>query len=167
MSTVSVRRLRGLDDTPESLQIEIETIQNTIRQSAEQLFLARRGTDGSAMDDWLRAERQACWAPQAELKETDTAFYLWIGVPGLGPEEIEVTLLPEAVILRGTSANEEDRPCQIHFSDFGTKKLFRRIALPSQIHVDSAAVILDKSMLKVSAAKIESSEEILSRTASC
>jgi HSP20 family protein len=167
MSTVSVRRLRGLDDTPESLQIEIETVQNIIRRSAEQLFLARRGTGGSAMDDWLRAERQSCWAPQAELKETDTAFHLWIGVPGLGPEEIEVTLLPEAVILRGTNADEEDRPCQIHFSDFGTKKLFRRIAFPSQIHVDSAAVILDKSMLKVSAAKIESSEEILRRTASC
>jgi len=165
MSTVSVRRLRGFSETPESLLEEIEILQDTVRKTAEQFFRARSGSEGTAVDDWVRAERQVFWAPQVELKETATAIHLLIGVPGLRPEQIEVTLLPEQVILAGASVSS-DACGQVHFSEFGTGKLFRRILLPSQIHVDSAVVILDKSMLKLSAVKIEPPEELTGSTAS-
>lgn len=155
MSRMSVLRLRALGDSPESLMQQMEAMESSIRVAAEQFCQARGGLGGGPFDDWMRAERHVCWLPQAELKETDTAIHLLVGVPGIDPEDMLVTLLPKSVIVMGKNFCDTNGECTVHFSDFGSKKLFRRIDFPVQIHVDSAVVTIEKSMLKLSAAKVE------------
>ncbi len=150
MSAILVRRLHTRQELEEPLSKELRDLENEIRETAQRLSDSR-----SAEDDWVRAERQVCWAPQAELKESDRGFRLVMGIPGLNPEEVEVTLLPEMVIVRGVGARESDRDERIHFSEFGSGTLFRQVQLPSLVHVDSAVVAFDRHLLKVSAAKLE------------
>lgn len=154
MYGVSVLRLHALEDLPDSLLQQVEEMEETIRLTAEQ-FSQARPPYGGPFDDWLRAERRVCWLPQAELTESETAIHLLIAVPGMDAAEIQVTLLPTAVIVLGNKALEPEDTSTIHFSDFGARRLFRKIDLPRQIHVDSAVVAFEKNMLKLSAAKIE------------
>jgi len=159
MSTVFVRRLHSRDEAEETLWREIDDLEAEIRQKAQQKFEARGGVPGDADDDWIRAEREVCWVPQAELKESEEAFRAVIGLPGLEAREIEITLLPEAMIVRGKGLQDLDGADRIHFSEFGSRTLFRKIPIPAPVHVDSAVVAFEKNLLEICAAKLESSEE--------
>lgn len=158
MKTISVRRLGEIDDAALRLLEEIDTLEDRSRRRAYD-FGQGRGADGSPVDDWLRAERDVCWVPQAELRETDLAIHLMIGVSGVGGETIgetiEVTLLPEMVILRGASAEVNDSQCRAPSFEFSPRVLFRRIAFPSQVHAESSVVRLEDDLLKLSAAKVD------------
>ncbi len=158
MSTVRVRRLHSRDEIPEPLLQEIIDLENQIRDAAQRLFESRGGIGGDPDDDWARAERQICWSPQAELKESETAFRLLMGVPGLRAADLDITLLPEEVIVSGMGIGNQDESARVHFSEFGSGVLFRKIALPACGHVASAVVIFENHLLKVAAAKVESNE---------
>ena len=159
MSTVFVRRLHARDEASDALWKEVDDLEEKIRQKAQELFEVRGSVPGDADDDWVRAEREVCWVPQAELKESDRAFRAVIGIPGLEAQEIEVTLLPGMMIVRGKGRQERDGADRIHFSEFGSRTLFRKIPIPALVHVDSAVVAFEKNLLEISAAKLESSEE--------
>ena len=108
------------------------------------------------MDDWLRAEREVCWLPpHEELQETDRAFHLKIGMSGLADEAIEVTLLPEMVILRGLKETASGASCAAGSCQSGLKELVHQFVFPSQVHTESAVIRMEDDRLRVSAAKIE------------
>ncbi len=72
------------------------------------------------------------------------------------PEEtVEVTLLPEMVILRGAKETGSDEACAADACPSGPKAFFHQIVLPSQIHTESAVVRMEAGRLRVSAAKTE------------
>src|SRR5579863_9009458 len=100
MPTIAVQRLREVDDASLHLLQEIQTLRDAICRNAYDYYQARGATDGNSLDDWLRAEREMCWAPQEELHETDGAVHVMIGVSGVGDQTLKVTLLPEMIILR-------------------------------------------------------------------
>jgi HSP20 family molecular chaperone IbpA len=162
MSTVFVRRFHSREEAEETLWREIDDLEAEIRQKAQQIFEARGGVPGDADDDWVRAEREVCWVPQAKLKETDRAFRALIGMPGLEAGDIEVTLLPEMMIVRGKGLEDLDGADRIHFSEFGSRTLFRKIPIPALVHVDSAVVAFEKNLLEISAAKVETNEAVAS-----
>lgn len=155
MATISVRRLGEIDDAALRLLEEIDTLEDRIRRRAYDVGQGRAASEGSPVDDWLRAERELCWVPQAELRETGLAIQVMIGLSGVADKTIEVTLLPEMVILRGARADENDSQMQGTSSEFAPRVLFRRIALPSQIHAESSVVRLEGGLLKLSAAKVD------------
>jgi HSP20 family molecular chaperone IbpA len=159
MSTVFVTRLHSREEADDSLWRDVDDLEKTIRQRAQQLFEARGSVPGDADEDWVRAEREVCWVPQAELKESDRAFRAVIGIPGLDTGDIEVTLLPEMMIVRGKGLQDFDGACRVHFSEFGSRTLFRKIPIPALVHVDSAVVAFEKNLLEICAAKLESNEE--------
>ena len=107
------------------------------------------------MDDWLNAEQKVCWVPQAELQETDLAFHLMIRLSGVTNETLDVTVLPEMVILRGASAHENGSQPGVPSFELAPRVLYRRIAFPSQVHTESSVVRFEDDLLKVSAAKVD------------
>lgn len=148
MPTIRVQKLCELDDEDSRL---LQEIHDEISRRAYDVYEHRDATYGSSVDDWLRAEREVCWVPQEELEETDRAVHMKIGVSGIGEETIEVTLVPEMIILRGASEDRSDADSY----EPRPKVLFRRIVFPSQIHTESAVVRLEADLLIVSAAKVE------------
>jgi HSP20 family molecular chaperone IbpA len=156
MSSVFVRRLHARNEIAEPWWKQIDNLEEEVRQTAQRLYETRESLPREPEDDWVRAERQVCWAPQAELKETDNAFRVRLGIPGLHVGDIEVTLLPETIIVQGKSIKESDGNARIHFSEFGSGALFRKIPIPAAVHVDSAVVTFEKNLLEISAAKMDS-----------
>jgi HSP20 family molecular chaperone IbpA len=161
MSDVFVRRLHARDEIAEPWWKQIDSLEEKVRQAAQRLYETRESLPHDAEDDWVRAEREVSWAPQAELKETDGAFQVRIGIPGLRAGEVEVTLLPETIIVRGKSIKESDGKARFHFSEFGSGALFRKIPIPAAVHVDSAVVTFEKNLLEISAAKMECDEALV------
>ena len=152
MPTITVQKLSELDDEDSRL---LQEIHDRISRRAYDVYEHRDATHGSSVDDWLRAEREVCWVPQEELRETDRAVHVKIGVSGVGEETIEVTLVPEMIILRGVSENGSDAQYGADSYEHSPKILFRRIVFPSQIHTESAVVRLEADLLIVSAAKVD------------
>jgi HSP20 family molecular chaperone IbpA len=155
MAVISVRRLPELDGAALRLLEEIDALDDTIRRRAYDFCQGRAAGDGSPVDDWLRAEQEVCWVPQAELRETDLAIHLMIGLSGVADETLDVTVLPEMVILRGTSAHENGSQRGGQSFELAPRVLCRRIAFPSQVHVKSSVVRFEDDLLKVSAAKVD------------
>ncbi len=72
------------------------------------------------------------------------------------PEEtVEVTLLPEMVILRGAKETGSTGSGAADSCRSGPKLLFRQIVFPSQVHTESAVIRMEADRLRVSAAKVE------------
>ena len=155
MATISVHRLVEFDDAALRLLEEIDSLEDRIRCRAYDFGRSRGAADGNPMDDWLRAEREVCWVPQAELRETDVAIHVMVGMSGVADQTIEVTLLPEMVILRGGSADQINSQCRAPSSECAPRVLFRRIIFPSQVHAESSVVRLEDDLLKLSAAKVD------------
>lgn len=151
MPMISVHKLREPDDRSLRLLEEIQTLRDRTSRRAYEFYQSRADSDGSSVDDWLRAERELSWVPQEELWETDRAVYASIGLSGVADELIEVTLLPEMVILRGAGDAQGGEDSNEPRSNV----LFRRIVFPSQIHAESAVIRLEDDLLCVSAAKVE------------
>lgn len=155
MAKLSVHKLRELDDKGSRLLQKIEILQDTISRRAYDFYQTRGASEGSSVDDWLRAEREMCWVPQEKLQETEGAIHVTIGLSGAADEDIEVTLLPEMIILRGAIETDGEGQYEADSFESRPKMLFRRISFPSQIHTESAVVQLEADLLKVSAAKVE------------
>lgn len=137
-----VHKLDCIDEAAQNALEHMNALQERIRARARDLYWERGGTEGDPVDDWLRAEREVAWAPPEELQETDRAIH--IRVSELPDATIDVTVLPECIILKGIRAEGLD-----------SKVLCRQIVLPSQIHAESAVIRLDADFLTVSAAKVE------------
>ena len=128
--TISIHKLCELDAAASRSLQEIQAVRDEISRRVYDLYQARGATPGGSVDDWLRAEREVCWVPQEELEETDRAFHLRIGMSGVPEETVEVTLLPEMVILRGAKESGSGAPCAADSCPSVPKVLFRQIVFP-------------------------------------
>lgn len=156
MPTIAVQRLRQVDDTSLQLLQEIQTLRDTISRKAYDFYRTRGAWEGGPLDDWLRAEREVCWAPQEELHETERAVHVMIGMSGVTDQTIQVTLLPAMIFLRGTGENQGNPQDGADSEGSRPKVLLHQIVLPSQVDTESAVIQLDADLLRVSAAKVES-----------
>jgi HSP20 family molecular chaperone IbpA len=153
---ISIHKLCEPDTAALRTLQEIQALRDKISRRAYDLYQVRGASPGSSIDDWLRAEREVCWVPaQEELQETDRAFHLRIGMSDVPEEAVEVTLLPEMVILRGAQETGSGEASSVGSGLSGRKVLFRQIVFPSQIHTESAVVRMEADRLRVSAAKTE------------
>lgn len=152
MSNIPVRKIRETKDV--SLFDQIDRIFDEVRRKAFALFEQRGGETGRDLDDWLRAERELLWAPPAELVEKDTEFRTRIAAPGFEAKDIQITVLPDSIVIEAESSHkEEEEKGAVHFSDFRSRRLFRRVELPSPIDVDRVTATLEKGVLRLVAAK--------------
>jgi len=153
MSHVAVRKLSP-DEA--SLLTDVQSLTDRIRLKAYELFQNRGGRDGSALDDWLTAEDDLVLSPESDLVETDGKFEMQIAVPGFEANDINVSALPDALIVRAENAHHhESTEGDVRFCEFGEKSLFRRFDLPAPIDVNKVTTNLQKGILKVTAAKEE------------
>ena len=96
MSQVAIEKVPGNRPAGSSTLDEVKTLSDRIRQRAFELFERRGGISGSAMDDWLSAERDLFRIPESELVERDGKFEARISAPGFDPADVHVTALPDA-----------------------------------------------------------------------
>ncbi len=133
---------------------ELKEAFDAIRAKAFEFFERRGGNPGQEIDDWIQAERELFWVPQAELAETDTEFKIQVAVPGFDAKDLQVTAQPGEIVVRGnaekSAANKEKNVC---YSEFSGKSLYRRFELATPIEAERATARVEQGMLTVTAPK--------------
>jgi HSP20 family molecular chaperone IbpA len=152
MLEVAVEKLDGKKARTASIFDEMKAHEDRIRQRAFEIFKWRGGGDGSAMDDWLKAEHDLLEIPESYFMAKDGKFEIRVNAPGFNAGEVRVMALPNAVIVKAESAQELERLAgKAQFSELDRKTLFRRFDLPEAINLDSVTANLDKGVLHVTA----------------
>jgi HSP20 family protein len=161
MSKLNVKKVTSAEDRKLPIFAEFDEIADQIRARAFRLFKSRGFDDGQALDDWLIAERQICW-PAAELLEDDDEFEIHVALAGFDDDEIEVTAAPREIIVKAAHEPDDRKEADVsvmHFSDFCSNKVFRRIGLPSGIDVKKVEARFKNGLLSIGAPKTVESKE--------
>ena len=154
MTGVSVRKVDPTEATSALLLKDIEAVFNQIRQRAFELFEQRGRAIGKELDDWLRAESQFVFAPPFELVEGKKSFEIHVAVPGFTSEQLEVSVLPDSIIVSGKAESKKERKKgKTRFSGLSHKDLLRRLYLPHQIDFDHVHASLEHGLLRIVAKK--------------
>ena len=105
---------------------EMESVFDRIRARAFDLSLRRGFGDGHALDDWLAAEREICWAT-GELVEQEKAVTLSVALPGFEAADISVTATSTSA---GRTREVQDREPERARSQKGPEDLL--VGVPQQ-----------------------------------
>lgn len=153
MTQVAVNKCHDGKQVPGTLLEKAEKLSCAIRDKAFSLFEKRNGNGhGSALEDWLAAEREVVWVPDAELVDTGKELRVKMAVPGFAAKEVEVSVTPEDLVVRADANHtHKEEEANVAFCEFGNRTLFRRLALPGRIDVDKVSATLDNGILMVTA----------------
>jgi HSP20 family protein len=89
-----------------------------------------------------------------ELVEDDREFELQVAVPGFQSKDVRVAVLPDAVIVEGTSVHHHDPgDSRVCVCEFGERKVFRRVSFPEPVDIERVSATLDNGLLTVRAEK--------------
>jgi len=153
MSNVTVQKVQKNENAP-TLFKSMETLFDDVRRKAFDLFQQRGGMDGFDLDDWFRAEQDLLWKPESELAETEKQFQMKVAVPGLEAKDIQISALPDAIVIQAETTHEEEKKeGKVHYSEIRNKKLFRRFEMTGGIDVEQVKANLDKGVLEITAPK--------------
>lgn len=156
MSQVVVTKVKQHQSEAPSFIEQVKTLGERVRERAYELFQHRQKTGGSALDDWLNAERELIWAPEADLVEKNGHFQLQIAMPGFEAKEVSVTASPDGIAVRAESVHKHEKgDGDVHFCEFGERTLFRRFDLPEPIEVDKVTAHLEKGVLHILAPRAQ------------
>lgn len=159
MASLAVEKLddRELSNAP--IFRELKHFFDATQRRAFELFHTRGAWPGSDLDDWLRAEREVAWAPEAELVEDEKEIRIQVAAPGLGMKQIHVTALSESIIVKGEAIHKhEGGDGSVHFCEFSEKALFRRFELDNRIDVDRVSASRDNGILRIVAPKAKATQ---------
>lgn len=154
MSQIHVEKCTDIEKTPKTLMDKIETMMDSVRERAFDLFQKRGSTNGSDLDDWLQAEREVFWAPATELVDDGEEFKVRVAAPGFEAKDVQVSAMPDALIIQADATHtHKGKEGNVCFCEFSDKQMFRRLPLPANIDVDHVTASLDRGMLQVIAPK--------------
>ena len=156
MNKLSVCYLFPEDPDALTLFEALTGLQEAIRQRAFGLFEERDATHGNETEDWLRAERELVWVPEAETMEDDKQFRLCLLVPGVEGKDLQLTAMPDAIVVETTAVSKETPavPFKNH------RKLFRRFDFEEPIDPARTEASLSKGILEIVAIKAAPSKQV-------
>ena len=164
MNKLSIRYLFPEDPDALSLFESLNELQEAIRQRAFGLFSERGTIHGNDMEDWLRAERELVWMPQSETMEDDKQFRLRLIVPGLEAQDLQITAMPDAIIVQAEGASKEAKEAKeastVPFRELRGRKLFRRFDFEEPIDPERTEASLAKGILEIVASKAAPAKQV-------
>jgi HSP20 family protein len=156
MPKLNVQKVPRAEDRKLPIFDELDELADRIRVRAFSLSQGRGFHEGHDLDDWLAAEREFCW-PAAELVEEDDEFEIKVALAGFEPEDISITATPNELIIKASHKDEQeaesDDDGKVHWSEFRSNDVYRRIALPAEIDVKKVDAELSHGMLEIEAKK--------------
>jgi HSP20 family protein len=138
--------------TVDSLLANIEGMQRHIAQRAQEIFRARGGGVGSALEDWMTAERETIWRPALEVRRTKDAFVVEAAVAGVERKQFDVQVTPTELLL-GAHVHHSDREQEgeVVLCEFANGPLFRSYTFPEPVDPTRVSAECWNGMLRVTA----------------
>jgi HSP20 family protein len=133
---------------------DLTSIQDEINQMFDRVFGRRGG--GGGREGGLA---QGSWAPAVDISERKDAYVVTAEVPGVKPEELEVTLEDGLLTIQGERRiEEESSDRQYHRVERRYGAFRRSITLPSQVNADAIEASYSDGVLQVVVPKAESAK---------
>lgn len=126
-----------------------------IGQKAFELFLKRGGEFGKEFDDWFEAESEVLLPVPVEIIEDKDRFDVRATVPGFKPEEIEVSVKDNFLILSGkteTQRIKEDENAV--YDEWHRNRFFRALPLSQEVDADKVKASLKDGVLQLTLPKL-------------
>ena len=144
---ISIAKICDQAKASSALLSQAEWNRQEVQHLAFDHFQGRGQTTGR--DDWLRAEREVLWKPQAEMVQNRRAVVLRVAVPGFGPKSIQVMATPDCIVIQGTETHSHaGLDARLAFCEFG-QRLFRRFDLSVHIDPNTVSATLDQGILEI------------------
>ena len=131
-----------------------EVTKETAKRAFE--FFQRRGGEfGKELDDWFKAESEILRPVPVEISQTNGQINVTAAVPGFKPEEIEVSVKDNTLIISGKTEKEEKKEDESTFySEFRSNRFFRNLTLPSEVDTEKAEASLKDGVLQLTLPKL-------------
>jgi HSP20 family protein len=121
---------------------------------AYEFFLTRGGEFGREIDDWFKAESEILRPVTVEVAENDQTINVTAAVPGFKPEEIEISVKDNLLILSGeTFAENKKEEGNTVYSEWRSNRFFRQITLPAEVDAEQVKANLKDGLLQLSLPK--------------
>ncbi len=104
------------------------------------------------LDRWLQRLFDDPWgsATDVEVRETDDELVVTAEVPGLDREDLELTITPGALIIRGEKREEkQDQGKDFYMTEARYGRFVRTVPLPTGLDVDRASARVRHGVLTV------------------
>jgi len=143
----------------DSIRDEIERVERAISQRAYDLFRTSGTPWGSALADWLSAERSLVWKPAVELRQKDNQFEVLAATAGVDPKDLDVQVTPDDLLIKGNVDHEHtSQEGDVHVCEFKSGQMFRSVHFPQKIDPSSVKAEYKNGMLHLTAAIATSAE---------
>lgn len=125
--------------------------------------LLRREMD-RLFDSFFPARREddsgsAVWAPRTDLAETDDAYIVSMDVPGIKPDEIDITFEEGTLKVSGErQASKEVEQGQYHRIERSYGRFFRSFRFGGNVDPDKIEAHFDDGVLTIRVGKVEESK---------
>jgi HSP20 family protein len=121
----------------------------SLREAMNQLF------DENFMQSWPFAESGVC--PLAlDVRETDGALVVEGSLPGIKPEDVDISISGNVLTIKGDSKQEkEEERGQYHFRERRYGAYQRAITLPAEVDTDAADASFKDGVLTLTLPKVE------------
>jgi HSP20 family protein len=130
---------------------------DAIARRAFEIFEANGRLFGRDMSDWLQAERELLHPLYLEMSETEEALTVEVEVPGFTEKDIEISVEPRRLTIRGTreTADERKKGTTV-YSERASNRIFRVVGLPAEVDTASTAIkaTYDKGILMITLPKV-------------
>jgi HSP20 family molecular chaperone IbpA len=138
--------------TVDSVLTEVEGVQRHIAQRAQEIFRARGGALGHALEDWLKAERDTVWRPVLEVRRTKDAFVVEAAVAGIDPKQFDLRVTPTELVLSAHVHHaDREQEGEVVLCEFANGPLFRRYTFPEPIDPERVSAEYKNGLLRVTA----------------
>ena len=104
---------------------------------------------------WAIQLAQPVWRPAVDVYETDGEIVITMEVPGIEPEEVEVLLFEDAVVVEGDrKVNTCDSPGFYHTAEIRQGRFRWDLSLESSVDADKVDANYDRGLLRISLQKL-------------
>jgi len=127
---------------------KLATVAKETAGRAYDLFLARGAQFGNQAEDWLRAEMETLRAAPAKITETKDIINVLVAAPGFRPDEIEMSIKGNLLIISGeTSAEQETEEANTFYNEWRSDRFLRTLTLPSEVETENVEALLKDGVL--------------------
>lgn len=138
----------------ERLLEKLENITRDIAARAYDLFVQRGSQLGNHLEDWLRAESELLRTAPAKILEDGDRVTAVIAAPGFKPEEIEVSIKDNFLIVSGeTKTDEKQEDGTMFYNEWTSSQFFRKLRLPAEVEPESVDATLKDGVLRLTMKK--------------
>ena len=134
-------------------------VSREIARRAYDFFRERGGEFGRELDDWFKAENEVLRPVPVEITESKDHIFVTAAVPGYKPEQIEVSVKDDLLIISGTTEEAKKiEEADTILREWKSNRFFRQFTLPSNVDAEKVVAQLSNGMLELTLPKATSQE---------